>query len=200
KAMKKDDSDVVVPVPDTSRPAAAGLAEALGKPLKEGLIKNRYIGRTFIMPTQASRERAMLVKLNTVKSVLENKKVLLVDDSIVRGTTARRIVQRVKTNAKSVHLASTCPPIKYPCFYGIDFPIQQELVAVSEKDEKGIQKALGADALTYQSISGLKTAIGIKGLCTACLDGDYPTHIPDALRKQLELSRSADRRKVEGHG
>jgi len=199
KAMQKQGSsaDVVVPVPDTSRPAALGLAEQTKIPMQEGLIKNRYIGRTFIMPTQESREKAMNVKLNTVTPVVKDKNVLLVDDSIVRGTTAKRIVGVVKKEAKSVHLASTCPPIKYPCFYGIDFPIQSELVAFQEKSEEGIRKKLAADGLTYQSLEGLRKAIGVPGLCTACLDGDYPTDIPDALRNKLESARSSERKKVE---
>ncbi len=190
-------ADVVVPVPDTSRPAALGLAEQTNIKMQEGLIKNRYIGRTFIMPTQESREKAMNVKLNTVTPVVKDKDVLLVDDSIVRGTTARRIVGVVKKEAKSVHLASTCPPIKYPCFYGIDFPIQSELVAFQEKTPEGIRKKLAVDGLTYQSLEGLKKAIGVPGLCTACLDGDYPTEIPDALRAKLETARSTERKKVE---
>ncbi len=194
---EKVKSDVVIPVPDTSRPAALGLSEQTGVPMQEGLIKNRYIGRTFIMPTQEGRDRAMNVKLNTVSSVVKNKDVLLVDDSIVRGTTAKKIVGVVKKEAKSVHLASTCPPIQYPCFYGIDFPIQTELVAHTEKTAEGIRKKLGADGLTYQSLDGLKRAIGLPGLCTACLDGKYPTPIPDDVRKKLELSRSAERKIVE---
>lgn len=197
KAVGKSDADVVMAVPDTSRPAAAGLAEELGKPLAEGMIKNRYIGRTFIMPTQEGRERAMRVKLNTVKSVVRDKNVLMVDDSIVRGTTARRIVKLVKKDAKALHLASTCPPIKYPCFYGIDFPIPSELVASTEKNEAGIRKKLGADGLTYQSMEGLKKALGVEGLCTACLDGDYPTEIPVDVRKKLESTRLQERKKVE---
>lgn len=197
KAMKKDPAEVIVPVPDTSRPAASGLADELHISMKEGLIKNRYIGRTFIMPTHESRERAMNVKLNTVKAVLSGKKVLLVDDSIVRGTTARRLVSLVKTQAKSVHLASTCPPIRYPCFYGIDFPIQNELIAFSEKDEKGVAKALGVDELTYQKIDGLKKAIGVEGLCTACLTGEYPTDIPESVKKRLEEGRRQERVKVK---
>ncbi|MBI4361139.1 amidophosphoribosyltransferase [Candidatus Micrarchaeota archaeon] len=196
KAIERSDADLVMAVPDTSRPAAAGLAEELGKPLAEGMIKNRYIGRTFIMPTQEGRERAMRVKLNTVKSVVKGKHVLMVDDSIVRGTTARRIVKLVKKDAKTLHLASTCPPIKYPCFYGIDFPIPSELVAATEKDEDGVRKKLGADALTYQSLDGLKKALGVKGLCTACLDGDYPTEIPVDVRKKLEAVRANERKKV----
>ncbi len=192
-------ADVVIPVPDTSRPAALGLAEQIKVPMQEGLIKNRYIGRTFIMPTQESRERAMNVKLNTVSVVVKDRDVLLVDDSVVRGTTAKRIVGVVKKEAKTVHLASTCPPIQYPCFYGIDFPIQNELVAHQEKDVDGIRKKLGADGLTYQGIEGLRKAIGVPGLCTACLDGDYPTEIPEVIRKKLEAFRSDERRKVEKH-
>jgi len=199
KALAKNKAalDVVVPVPDTSRPAALGLSEQTGIAMQEGLIKNRYIGRTFIMPTQESRERAMNVKLNTVSSVVKDKDVLLVDDSVVRGTTAKRIVAVVKKEAKSVHLASTCPPIQYPCFYGIDFPIQSELVAFTEKSEDGIRKKLNVDGLTYQSLEGLKKAIGLPGLCTACLDGDYPTPIPAELRQKLELYRTAERKKAE---
>lgn len=199
KAVQKQNAavDVVVPVPDTSRPAALGLSEQSKLPMQEGLIKNRYIGRTFIMPTQESREKAMNVKLNTVSSVVKDKNVLLVDDSIVRGTTARKIVSVVKKEAKSVHLASTCPPIKYPCFYGIDFPIQSELVAFQEKNVEGIKTALSADALTYQTLDGLKKAIDLPGLCTACLNGDYPTPIPLELRQKLEECRLIERKKVE---
>ena len=154
------------------------------------------------MPTHESREKAMNVKLNPVRAVLQGKSILLVDDSIVRGTTARRIVNLVKTQAKKVHLASTCPPIKYPCFYGIDFPIQAELIAFAEKDEKGVAKALGVDQLTYQKIEGLKKAIGVEGLCTACLNGDYPTEIPEGVKRRLEEGRQAERVKVkkEYHG
>lgn len=168
------DADVVVPVPDTSRNAAEGFAQVSGIPLKEGLIKNRYIGRTFIMSAQETRMNAVRMKLNPIKGMINGKRVVLIDDSIVRGTTMREIVALVrKAGAKEVHLRITSPPIKAPCFYGVDMSTYKELIA-NNKEIDEIKKYLGADSLGYLSIQGLKNAIGLP-ICTGCLDEDYPT-------------------------
>ena len=193
---KVSGGDVVVSVPDTSRIAAQALSEETGIPCREGLIKNRYIGRTFIMPTQVKRDSAVEMKLNPIATVLEGKKVLLVDDSIVRGTTARKIVRVVRKRAKSIHMLITCPPIKCPCFYGIDFPIQEELVASSKNPEE-IRQALELDGLTYMSIEGLRKAIGLPNLCMACLDGCYPTSVSKELHEKVAAARLGEREKIQ---
>jgi amidophosphoribosyltransferase len=163
------DVDVVIPVPDTARPAALGFAEHHGITYREGLIKNRYAGRSFIMGTQQKRERAVS-KLNVIKSEVKGKKIALIDDSIVRGTTSRKIVSLIrKAGAREVHLFSSCPKILHPCFYGIDFPSKKELIA--SRDEIN---SIGADSVTYQTLDGLQKAIGLDDLCMACLNGDYP--------------------------
>lgn len=183
------DADVVIPVPDTSRPAALGFAEENGLEYKEGLLKNRYTGRTFIMPTQEKREKAVKRNLNCIKSVIKDKKVVVVDDSIVRGTTSRRIVNLVRSaGAKEIHFVSSCPKLLYPCFYGIDFPSKEELIA-----NKDYEKIIGADSVTYQTIEGLKKAIGLKGLCTACLDGNYPIE----PSKRFTAERKEERAKLK---
>lgn len=165
-------ADVVVPVPDTSRIAAAAMAEALRIRCDEGLIKNRYIGRTFIMPNQEKRANAVGLKLNPVKEIIEGKSVVLVDDSIVRGTTLREIVALTRdAGAKEVHVRITCPPIKAPCLYGVDMSTYKELIA-NKKDVDGIRKELGADSLAYLSLPGLIGAIGLP-ICSACLGGRY---------------------------
>jgi len=184
-------ADVVVPVPDTSRPAAEGISELTDIPVAEGLMKNRYIGRTFIMPEQKTREDAVKTKLNPVKSVLKDKNITLIDDSIVRGTTTKKIVKLVKNaGAKNVDVWITCPPIVSPCFYGIDMKSHSELIAANNSVEE-IRDIMGADSLNYQTIEGLKDAIGIEGLCTACLTGVYPTEdaqkIADKMKEQTGL-------------
>ncbi len=167
-------ADVVVPVPDSSRNAAKSYAETLGIPWAEGLIKNRYIGRTFIMPDQEKRQDAVKLKLNPVKEVVGGKSVVLVDDSIVRGTTLKEIVRLVKkAGAKEVHLRITCPPIKAPCFYGVDMSTYNELIA-NKKTTDEIREYLEADSLEYLSIGGLGKALGVP-ICTACLDESYLT-------------------------
>ncbi len=167
-------ADVVVPVPDTSRTAAASFAKASGLDYEEGLIKNRYIGRTFIMPEQEKRITAVRLKLNPLRAVVERKSVVLVDDSIVRGTTLKEIVRIVRgSGAKEVHLRITCPPIRAPCYYGVDMPTYKELIA-NKKDVDEIKEYLGADSLSYISIEGLKKAIGLP-LCTGCLNEEYHT-------------------------
>jgi amidophosphoribosyltransferase len=170
------EADVVVAVPDTSRPAAMAMAEELGVANREGFIKNRYSGRTFIMPDAATRKAALRLKLNPIREIFEGKKVLLVDDSIVRGTTMARIVDMLRDlKPAAIHLAIFSPPVRHPCFYGIDMPTVQELVA-AELDPTTIDRVLaerlGADSLTYLSLAGLHGVMG-DDICAACFDGDY---------------------------
>jgi amidophosphoribosyltransferase len=178
--------DVVVPVPMTAQLAAISLSEELGIPYREVLIKNRYISRTFILDTQDKREKAVQLKLFPVDSEIRGKNILLVDDSIVRGTTSRKLIEVVRNaGAKSVYFVSSAPPIRYPCFYGIDFPHQKELIAF-EKTDSEIEKALGADRVIYQDIDALVESVqpkkGNKRItpCTACLNQCYPTSIEDS--------------------
>jgi amidophosphoribosyltransferase len=181
-------ADVVIPVPDTSRTAASSLAAALGMPCEEGLIKNRYIGRTFIMPDQSRRVDAVRLKLNPVRKIIEGKSVVLVDDSIVRGTTLKQITALVrKAGAREVHLRITCPPVKSPCFYGVDMSTYSELIA-SRKSIEEIRKFLGADSLAYISIEGMKKAVGLP-VCTGCLNEDYHT---EYVRRMAARIKAAD--------
>jgi len=185
------DADVIVPIPDTARPAAEGIARLTGIEISEGLIKNRYVGRTFIMPGQSRRENSVALKLNPVKSILKDRKVILVDDSIVRGTTSRKIVNLVRASGpKSVEFWVTCPPIISPCFYGIDISTHQELIAAT-KTIPEIAETLNADRVCYQTLEGLVNALGFdrNELCMACLTGEYPTplaqNIADKMRSRL---------------
>lgn len=172
--------DIVVPIPETSRVAAISLSERLKIPYREVLIKNRYIQRSFILNTQESRKRAVQLKLTAIASEIKGKNVLLVDDSIVRGTTSKRIIEMVKeAGAKEVYFASTCPPIRNPCYYGVDFPDPKELVATSRSVEE-VAAYLGADQLIYLSAEGLKKSIGNENLCMACIDGKYPVDVSSA--------------------
>ena len=166
--------DVVIAVPDSGRAAAIGYSHRSGIPYEEGLIKNRYIGRTFIMPGQFYRELKVKLKLSPVQEVVSGKRVVLIDDSIVRGTTMRRIVSLLKdAGAREVHVRIASPPIKYPCYMGIDIPTRHELIAAWRSVEE-IRESIGADSLRYLSVEGLKKAVGIRELCTACLTGSYP--------------------------
>jgi amidophosphoribosyltransferase len=181
-------ADVVIPVPDTSRIAAAAYAKALGMDCEEGLIKNRYIGRTFIMPDQEKRVGAVRMKLNPVRDIVDGKSVVLVDDSIVRGTTLKEIAGLVrKAGAKKVHLRITCPPLRAPCFYGVDMSTYSELIA-NKKTVQQICRYLGTDTLAYISLDGLRKAIG-SPLCTACLTEEYHT---DYVRKLAGATKAAD--------
>ena len=174
------DIDVVIPIPDSSRPSALELANNLGRTYREGFVKNRYIGRTFIMPGQALRQKSVRQKLNPCGIEFKNKVVLLVDDSIVRGTTSREIVQMAReSGARKVYFASASPPVRYPNVYGIDMPNQHELVATG-RTEAEVAKEIGADLLIYQDLDALKTAVraarrGLEEFEASCFDGKYIT-------------------------
>jgi amidophosphoribosyltransferase len=168
------DIDLVAPVPDTSRPAAIALAETLKKPFREVLIKNRYVQRSFITNGQDKRNLAVKLKFSVVDELVAGKNILLVDDSIVRGTTSRKIIELLKQHgAKQVYLASTCPPITHPCYYGIDFPSREELVA-HQRDLNEIASHLQADRVIYSELDDLTQALDGLGFCRACLTGEYP--------------------------
>jgi len=173
------DADIVVPVPDSGVPAAVGYALESGIPFRMGLIRNHYIGRTFIEPSQAIRNFGVKLKLNPVHSLIKGKRVVLVDDSLVRGTTSRKIVRMVRdAGATQVHMRISCPPTISPCYYGVDTPTREELIASSNTPEQ-ICKYIGADSLGYVSLDGLKRAVNdTKGdYCTACYTGVYPTDL-----------------------
>ncbi|MCU9614313.1 amidophosphoribosyltransferase [Caldibacillus lycopersici] len=177
------EADVVTGVPDSSISAAIGYAEESGIPYELGLIKNRYVGRTFIQPSQSLREQGVKMKLSPVRGVVEGKRVIMVDDSIVRGTTSKRIVTMLKdAGATEVHVVISSPPIKNPCFYGIDTSSYEELIAADRSVEE-IRQIIGADSLTFLSVEGLLKAIGrqepgeTRGQCLACFTGKYPTEI-----------------------
>ena len=170
------EADIVVGVPDSSIAAASGLAEELGLPYEIGFIKNRYIGRTFIQPDQKARDLGVKLKLNPVKKIVDGKRVVMVDDSIVRGTTCMRIVQMLKNaGAKEVHVRITSPPVKYGCYYGIDTSTSEELIA-SRMAVSEMSRAIGADSLEFLSVEGMLAAVGFSSdeTCLACFDGRYP--------------------------
>lgn len=184
-------ADVVVPIPDSGVCAATGYAEASALPMRMGLIRNHYVGRTFIEPQQSIRHFGVRVKLNPVRSILEGRSVVLVDDSIVRGTTSRKIVKMVRAaGAREVHLRISCPPTISPCFYGVDTPRRAELIAATHSLEE-IRKYIGADTLGYLSLEGLLGSIGPerKSYCTSCYTGEYPVAFPrdEAAYQQLAL-------------
>jgi len=190
----KKEIDVVIPVPDTARAAAIKFAEVLGIKYREGLVKNRYLGRTFIMPTQKKRENAVRVKLNPIKAVVNGKRVAVIDDSIVRGTTSKKIIKLLRNaGAKEVHFISTCPPIKYPCHYGIDMPTKEELIANNQEIEE-IRNYIDADSLTYQKIENIIEATKKIDLCMACLNGKYPLSISDKQKNEMAMSRVLSRK------
>ena len=172
--------DVVIPIPESSRPSAAQLAQLLGLPYREGFVKNRYVGRTFIMPGQAVRKKSVRQKLNAIASEFKGRNVLLVDDSIVRGTTSQEIVQMARdAGARKVYLASAAPPVRFPNVYGIDMPTSSELVAYNRTVEE-VRAIIGCDALIYQDVDAMKKAIGslnpaIKDFDASCFDGVYVT-------------------------
>ncbi len=188
------DADVVVPVPDSGTSAALGFAEESGLPFELALVKNRYVGRTFIEPDPEQRDLGVRVKLNPVRELVSGQRVVLVDDSIVRGTTSRKIVQVLReAGAREVHVRISSPPIRWPCFYGVDTSSRRQLVA-AELDPEQIRQRIGADSLGYLSQEGLVRAVGLSRgeLCMACLDGQYPTGQPEeeqAGRWALEVAR-----------
>ena len=180
------DADIVIGVPNSSLSAASGYAEESGLPYEMGLIKNQYVARTFIQPTQELREQGVRMKLSAVRGVVEGKRVIMVDDSIVRGTTSRRIVKLLKdAGAAEVHVAIASPALKYPCFYGIDIQDRDELIAATHTTDE-IREAIGADSLTYLSQTGLVEAIGHDKLCLSYFDGEYPTPLYDYEADYLE--------------
>jgi amidophosphoribosyltransferase len=174
------EADLVMPVPDTGAPAAAGFAEASGIPYREGLVRNRYSGRTFIQPSQAMRQRGVNVKLSPLREVVRNKRLVVVDDSIVRGTTTKQIVSLLRrAGAAEVHLRISAPPIYHPCFYGIDTAIETELIASTHTVDE-IRDYVGADSLGYLSVGGVLAALDLpyERFCFACFDGRYPEPVP----------------------
>jgi amidophosphoribosyltransferase len=183
------DADVVVPVPDSGVCAAIGYSEQSRIPLKMGLIRNHYIGRTFIEPQQAIRHFGVKVKLNPVRSILAGKRVVLVDDSIVRGTTSRKIVKMIKAaGATQVHVRISCPPTISPCFYGVDTPRRSELIAATHTVRE-IEKFLGVDSLRYLSLDGLLSSVNGQrsNYCTSCYTGRYPIPFPRDQAAHLQL-------------
>ena len=192
------DTDLVMPVPDTGAPAAAGYAEASGIPYREGLVRNRYTGRTFIQPSQTMRHRGVTLKLNPLREVVRGKRLTVVDDSIVRGTTTKQIVALLrKAGAEEVHVRISAPPIFHPCFYGIDTQVATELIAATSSQEE-IRAFIGADSLGYLSIAGVLAALELPydRFCFACFDGRYPEPVPyDANARKFMLEEP-----VAAHG
>jgi amidophosphoribosyltransferase len=206
--MPPSDIDVVIPIPESSRPSAMQLAQKIGKPYREGFVKNRYVGRTFIMPGQAVRKKSVRQKLNAIGVEFKGRNVLLVDDSIVRGTTSKEIVQMAReAGARKVYMASAAPPVKYPNVYGIDMPTPEELIASSRTNEE-IRQFIGADALIYQDVDAMKRVVRalnpkIAGFEASCFDGIYITGDVSAAdfaaietQRRLRFDDDAD----DGHG
>jgi amidophosphoribosyltransferase len=197
------DVDVVIPIPDSSRPSALQLAHGLGVPYREGFVKNRYIGRTFIMPGHAVRKRSVRQKLNPMAMEFAGKNVLLVDDSIVRGTTSREIVQMAReSGARKVFFASAAPPVRFPNVYGIDMPTRAELIA-AHRTEDEVGREIGADALIYQDLGELKDAVRranprLANFETSCFDGIYVTgDVTTDYLRTIEMQRDASRDSAE---
>ncbi len=195
------DADLVIPVPESGTPAAIGYAEESGIPYGLGLVKNSYVGRTFIQPSQTIRQLGIRLKLNPLRDVIRGKRLVVVDDSIVRGNTQRALVRMLReAGALEVHVRIAAPPVKWPCFYGIDFASKAELIA-SGLDNEGIRAALGADSLGYISLDGLVAASEQpkSRLCRACFDGVYPIEIPDVVGKHIleGIERSVSAGSVE---
>src|ERR671919_1817708 len=200
-------ADLVMPVPDSGVPAAQGYAQGSGISYGEGFVKNRYVGRTFIQPTQRMREQGIRIKLNPLREVIEGRKLIVVDDSIVRGNTTRQIVAMLRdAGAREVHMRISSPPIKWPCFYGIDMPDQDELIG-AQRDVDEIKNHIGADSLRYLSLEGMVAATEIPGdeFCTACFTSLYPVRIPalelrskNVLEEPVPETHVETRRRTEG--
>jgi amidophosphoribosyltransferase len=181
------DADIVISVPDSSNTAALGYAARSEAKFEIGLIRNHYVGRTFIHPKQKMRDMNVRIKFNTVGGVIKDRRIVIVDDSIVRGTTLRALVKRLRAaGAKEVHIRISSPPIKYPCFYGMDFPTKEELIA-SQKEIDEIKKYLGVDSIKYLSLDAMLNAMPMdngQGYCTACFSGEYPIKIEEMQFKE----------------
>ncbi len=179
-------ADVVIGVPDSGLGAAMGFSKAAGIPYAMGIVKNKYIGRTFIAPTQSERENMVFVKLNALKSDVDGKRVIIIDDSIVRGTTSRRLIQILRrAGAKEVHFRISSPPVKFPCYFGIDTPCRADLIS-SSHDVEQIRQEIGADSLAFISINGMLEALGRietagSGYCQGCFTGEYPIPSPGEI-------------------
>lgn len=188
------DVDFVMGIPDSGNYAAIGYAQELKLPFEIGMIRNHYIGRTFIQPSQFMREFRVRVKLNPIRDLIKGKKVVVVEDSIVRGTTSRNRIQEIReAGAKEIHMRISCPPIKSPCFYGIDFPSTNELIAFN-KSVQEIADFIKVDSLGFLSLEGMLSAMKDKGYCTACFTGNYPVHIPRNTDKfKLEVGQAHGR-------
>lgn len=196
------EADMVIGVPNSSLSAAAGYAETSGLPNEMGLIKNQYVARTFIQPTQELREQGVRMKLSAVRGVVAGKRVIVIDDSIVRGTTSKRIVQLLReAGAKEVHMRISSPPLKYPCFYGIDIQTTKELIASKHSIDE-IREYIGADSLSFLSLDGLIESIGLNkpapysGLCVAYFNGDYPTSLDDYANEFLASLSEKERERL----
>jgi amidophosphoribosyltransferase len=205
-AMPPSDIDVVIPIPESSRPSAMQLAHKIGKPYREGFVKNRYVGRTFIMPGQQTRKKSVRQKLNAIAQEFRGRNVLLVDDSIVRGTTSQEIVQMAReAGARKVFLASAAPPVRFPNVYGIDMPTTDELIAHGRSVEE-IRAYIGADALIYQDVAEMKRVVGalnpaIVGFEASCFDGEYITgDVSAADFAAIGQQRTAARQTEEDSG
>jgi amidophosphoribosyltransferase len=186
-------ADLVIPVPESGTPAAIGYAQASGIPYGQGLVKNSYVGRTFIEPSQTIRQRGIRLKLNPLRSVIAGQRVVVVDDSIVRGNTQQAIVTMLReAGAAEVHVRISSPPVSWPCFYGIDFATRAELIAGS-LSVAGIRESIGADSLGFISQAGLTEATTLPAdrLCAACFDGHYPIPVAEAERGKHLLENVA---------
>ncbi|GAB3744029.1 amidophosphoribosyltransferase [Lysobacter olei] len=201
RLMPNHDIDTVIPIPDTSRDAALEIANVIGVKYREGFIKNRYVGRTFIMPGQGQRAKSVRRKLNPIPLEFRNRVVLLVDDSIVRGTTSQQIVQMARdAGARKVYLASAAPPVRYPNIYGIDMPSAEELVAHNRTEEE-VQKLLGCDWLIYQDLEALEASVSgpkhrIESFDSSCFNGEYVTGIEEGYFERIKQMRSDEAKKV----
>ena len=185
------DADLVIPVPESGTPAAIGYAEASGIPYGLGLVKNSYVGRTFIQPSDTIRQLGIRLKLNPLRDVIEGKRLVVVDDSIVRGNTQRALVKMLReAGAAEVHVRISSPPVQWPCFYGIDFATRAELIAPGLSTDE-ICRSISADSLGFISLEGLVASTGLpkRNLCRACFDGIYPVEVPAGRAEKMRLEQ-----------